>query len=132
MKFDLENLNPGVFFEFGDDDKGGVTIRLANGEILDKINTQCQKKKIEFKKGQRFEVIESNEELRSKMLWDYVIVGWEGIVDSEDKEIKCTKENKVLLMKSSPKFSTFVGACVEKLSEDTENFNEVLEKNLLT
>jgi len=42
MKFDLENLNPGVFFPFDEDDsedgKGGIEIRLANSKKLDEIN----------------------------------------------------------------------------------------------
>jgi len=132
MRLDLENLNPGVFFPFDEDgdDKSGVTIRLANGETLDKINKKCSKKKVEFRRGQRHEIVEENEELRSQMLWEYVIVDWKGLIDDKTGgEIPCTKENKSKFMRGSVKFSGFIGECVEKLTEDTEGYQEDLEKN---
>ena len=131
MKFDLTELNPGVFFSFdeNEDGEGGVTIRLANGKILDEINKACIKKKVEFRRGQRHEVIIDNDELRSKMLWEYVIIDWKGLYDQDGKEIACTKENKVMLMQGSVKFSSFIGNCVEKLTEETEAYEGNLEKN---
>ena len=133
MKLNLENLNPGVFFPFDEDDeesKDGVTIRLANGDILDQINKKCTKKKVEFRRGQRYEVIEEDEDRRSTLLWDYVILDWKGLQDDKTGEdIPCTKENKVRLMKGSVKFASFVGNIVEKLTEDTDLYNEELEKN---
>ena len=132
MKFDLNELNPGAFFSFDEyegEDGGGVTIRLANGKTLDEINKACIKKKVEFRRGQRHEVIIDNDELRSKMLWEYVIIDWKGLYDQDGKEIPCTKENKVMLMQGSVKFSSFIGNCVEKLTEETEAYEGNLEKN---
>jgi len=133
MKLNLENLNPGVFFPFDEDDeesKDGVTIRLANGDILDQINKKCTKKTVQFRRGQRHEVIEEDEDRRSILLWDYVILGWSGLVDDKTgDDIPCTKDNKVLLMKGSVKFASFIGNAVEKLTEDSDLYNEVLEKN---
>ena len=131
MKFDLNELNPGVFFSFdeNEDGEGGVTIRLANGKTLDEINKACIKKKVEFRRGQRHEVIIDNDELRSKMLWEYVIIDWKGLYDQDGKEIPCTKENKIMLMQGSVKFSSFIGNCVEKLTEETEAYEGNLEKN---
>ncbi len=128
MKFNLEDLNPGVFFPFEDEDNG-VTIRLANGEIIDEIEKKCTKKKVVFRKGQRHEVIEENKSMRSEMLWDYVIVGWDGVEDSNGNAIPCTTKNKIMLMRGSVKFSAFIGNCVEQLSEDVEVYEEELEKN---
>jgi len=130
MKFDLENLNPGVFFPFDEDDgSGGVTIRLASAEALSKIEKACVKKKVEYRKGQRFEVFSEDRKKRSDMIWDYVIVGWEGVTDLEDKEIQCTPENKALLMGKSTKFSSFVTKCLEKLTDEITDIEEELEKN---
>ncbi len=133
MRVDTENLNPGVFFPFDeeedDETPGGVTIRLANGEVLDTINKKCTKKRVEFRRGQRFEVIDEDEARRSELLWDYVIMDWRGLDDSEGVPIPCTKENKVNLMRGSVKIATFVGNCVEKLTEDSELYDEELEKN---
>ena len=133
MKLDLDNLNPGVFFPFDEDgdDKSGVTIRLANGETLDEINKKCTKKKEVFRRGVRNEVITDNEELRSQMLWEYVIIDWNGLIDDKTgDEIPCTEENKTKIMRGSVMFSSFIGECVEKLTADTESYQEDLEKNL--
>jgi len=128
MKFNLENLNPGTFFPF-EDGEGGVTVRVANGSALDEINKKCIKKKFEFRRGQRIEIIDENTELKSSMLWDYVIVDWKGVFDSTDTVIPCNKETKELLMKGSVVFSSFIGECIEKLTEMEESYNEDLEKN---
>lgn len=128
MKFDLENLNPGVFFPF-EDSEGGITIRLASGEALNDIDKKCVKKKVEYRKGQRYEVVNVNDEKRSTLLWDYVIVDWEGVTDLEGNPIPCTQENKHRLMIGSTRFSNFVSKCVENLAEDIEEIEEELEKN---
>jgi len=130
MKFDLENLNPGTFFPFPEEDgEGGVTIRLASGDELTKIEKACVKKKFEYKKNQRFEVIEEDDQKRSKMLWDYVICDWEGITDMNGNEIPCNTANKIKLMQNSTKFSTFVGECISVLTEQMDEYRGELEKN---
>ena len=131
MKFNLDNLNPGAFFPFeGDGDEGGVTIRLANGKIIAEIDKKCTKKSVKYYRGQRHEVVDDNEELRSQMLWEYVIVDWKGLEDQEGNQIPCTKENKIKLMQGSVKFSSFIGSCVEQLTVDSDMHDEELEKNL--
>ena len=133
MKFNLDDLNPGAFFPFEDneesDDKGGVTVRLANGKIIANIDKKCTKKSVKYHRNQRHEVIEEDDELRSQMLWDYVITDWVGLEDNEGQEIPCTKENKIKLMQGSVKFSGFVGNCVEQLTADSDMYDEKLEKN---
>lgn len=130
MKFDLENLNPGTFFPFPEEDgEGGVTIRLASGDELSRIEKACVKKKYEYKKNQRFEVIDEDEIKRSRMLWDYVIVSWEGLTDTEGKPIPCIMENKVKLMQNSTKFSTFVSECISVLTDQMDTYRDSLEKN---
>jgi len=130
MKFDLDNLNPGVFFPFEDDDEnGGVEIRVANAGSMEIINKETTKKKVEWRKNQRVEYDIVDEDKRSSMLWDYVIVGWKNINDSDGDPIECTTENKIKLMKESPQFSMFVGSCIETLSDEAETRSEELEKN---
>lgn len=131
MKFNLEELNPGTFFPFSDGTEGGVTIRLANADILAEIEKKTVKKKFEWKRNQRYEVIEEDTVKRSAMLWDYVIADWSGVTDMQDNPIPCTAQNKALLMQNSTVFSTFVGKCVSILNERIEEYEEELEKNLL-
>jgi len=60
-----------------------------------------------------------NEELFSKLLWDYVIVGWEGFT-VKGVEFPCTAENKLLAVRNDPKFSSFVTNSLQKLNEVEE------------
>lgn len=133
MRIDTENLNPGVFFPFteeeDDDDPGGITIRLANGEVLDAINKKCTKKRVEFRRGQRFEVIDEDDKRRSELLWDYVIIDWKGLDDMDGNPIPCTKDSKISLMRRSVRVAAFVGNCIEKLTDESELYEEALEKN---
>jgi len=128
MKFDLDNLNPGTFFEFEDDD-GGVTIRLANSDAMREIDKATVKKKISFHRGQRYEVDVVDEALRSNMIWDYIIIDWENVTDSNGVDIPCTFENKAKLMRESVKFSSFIASCVEQLTDNMSLYEEELEKN---
>lgn len=130
MKFNLENLNPGVFFPFeDDDDEGGITIRLANSDVMRDIDKKTVKKKVQFRRGQRFEVDDTDEEKRSDMIWEYVIVDWKGVFDESGEEIPCTTENKLKLMRESVQFANFVANAIEQLTESTAGYEEELEKN---
>jgi len=131
MKFDLDNLNPGVFFPFEDDDdeKGGVEIRVANAGTMEIINKETTKKKVEWRRNQRVEYDVVDEDKRSRMLWDYVIISWKNVDDNNGNPIPCTTENKIKLMKESPIFSGFVGNCIDTLTAESETRDEELEKN---
>jgi hypothetical protein len=130
MKFNLEDLNPGVFFSFKDDEEGGgVTLRLSTAAVIEEITKKCSKKRVEFKRGQRFEVIDEDIDKKDSMLWDYVIMDWKGICDEKGDPIPCNSDNKKLLMRNSVQFSSFVGACLDILNDDAEKYKETLEKN---
>jgi hypothetical protein len=62
--------------------------------------------------------------------WDYVIQGLEGFADKKTgKEIACTRENKIKLMKL-PVFDRFVARCLQLLSSSGVEEQEI--KNSLT
>lgn len=133
MKFDLDDLNPAVWFDLPDDDDGGrVQVRTCAGGDLEQIIKETTKKRVEYKRGQRYEYIESDDEKHQRLLWDFCIVDWENIYDAKGKKIPCTIENKLLLMKHSIPFATFVGECLEKLNTDTLAMKTVAEKNSST
>lgn len=131
MQFDLENLNPGTKFFFDEDDekKGSVTLRVCAGDDLRAIRKQSSKKKVEYRRGQRIEYPDTNEEVENALLWDFCIVAWEGVLDSKNVSIPCTKENKTLLMGKSPVFSKFVGDKLSVLADIEDEEKEKLEKN---
>ena len=132
MRLNLDDLNPGTFFPFDefDNDSGGVTIRLANGEKMEEINKKTTKKKAEYRRHVRHEYVVEDEKKRSELLWDYVIIDWKGLIeDKNGVEIPCTTENKIRIMRGSVKFSNFVSLCIEALTTETESIEEGLEKN---
>ena len=55
-------------------------------------------------------------------------MNWDGVYDQDDNSIPCTDENKIKLMRGSVQFSSFVGNCIEKLTEDSSAYEEELEK----
>lgn len=131
MKFDLNELNPGAWFDIveGKPKEGRICLRVANGEALEEIRARTIKKKVEYKKGQRFEAEEVNGKLQSELLWDYTIVGWENLADAGGKAIPCTKANKAKLMRGSLVFQRIVADCLDKLNDDLLEQQESEEKN---
>lgn len=128
MQFDLENLNPGTWFDFPDSD-ARVCLRVCAGDDLDEIHKQSRKRIVEYKKGQRYEFVKTDEALETDLLYDFGIMAWENINDAEGNAIECTKENKLLLMGKSVVFASFMVKSVEKLEKIEAEHEEETEKN---
>jgi hypothetical protein len=123
--FNLKNLNPGTWFDFKDG--GRVCLRVCAGGDLRTIRKQTVTIKKEWKDGKRVIDEDVNTDLQNELIWDFCIVDWEKFFDVEKKPIPCTKENKLLLMDKSIKFSSFIGDCLLKLA--TANDEAQSEKN---
>ncbi len=121
MKFDLDNLNPGVMFET--EGGGKVWLRVCAGDDFRKIRKQTTKKKVEFRNNQRYEYEVVDEELQSRLLWDFCIVNWDGFYDGENHVIPCNIETKNLLMGQSLAFSRFVLDKIDVLTQNAEAGN---------
>jgi len=131
MKFNMDNLNPPAWFDHPQDDEARICLRVASALDLEKIRKQTVKKRVEYKRGQRFEVDHVDEELQTELTWKLCIIDWEGLYDHEDNPIPCTDENKVLLIRNSPQFSKWVVDCLDLLNEDNVERSESAEKNSL-
>lgn len=129
MKFDLDDLNPPVWFEMPGDSGGKLAVRVCAGEDLERIRKKTVKKRSEYRRGQRFEFTETDEAKENELIWDHCIVDWSGLLDKNDKKIKCSTENKILLMRKSAFFSGFLAKCLETLSQDMAGHIESAEKN---
>ena len=136
MQIDLKNLNPGVVFYFDEDDKKGghVILRVLYGAKLEVLTNQCRQKRVEVKGSPptRFEYLDfkkNGEDKEFELTWDYCIMKWENVIDANGVQIECTPENKVLLMRESPKFSSFVMDCVAKVNIANRVQSEDLEGN---
>lgn len=125
--FNLEDLNPGVLFDM--EGGGKVRLRVCAGDDFRNIRKQTLKKKVEYKNGQRHSYEEIDEDLENKLLWDFCIIDWENFFDGSGNPIPCTKENKVLLMGKSIKFSRFVLDSLNKLAEINSEQAEAESKN---
>lgn len=131
MQIDLNNLNPGVFFPFDPTikDSGGVTLRPCDGEALRKIEKKITTKRTEFRRGRAYDVVKTNDELRDDLIWDFSIVSWEKLLDTDGKEIPCDLKHKRALMLGSVWFAGFVGECMEQLNKASSELRELQEKN---
>jgi len=145
MPFDIQNLNPGEWFEYpGETDPPErVKIRLPEQSVIKQIDAETIKKEVEHiqprkKNGKidrrqglqriEYEVI-IDEQKREELLIDHIITDWE-IKTPDGKDIPCTKENKTKMMFGSVEFNNFVNECLEILSGEKEQRNKDLEKNL--
>jgi hypothetical protein len=110
-----------------------VNLRLATLEAIKDIRKQTVRKKVDYKKvegtASRFEFDETDDEKQSKMLWDFCIVGWEGIKDKDGNDVPCNQDMKYYLMNRSALFQTFVSKCMKTLNEVEEERQKELEKN---
>lgn len=151
MRFDLENT-AGEWFRFfesevkenGDvkyldpaGDAGKVCLRIADPEILEKIQAQTRKRIIEYVYNPKtremnrikdFDQTPIQEKLERELLWDHVIVDWENLLDVKNQKIPCTLENKMRLM-NNPQFARFIGRCLQLISGAMAESKEVSEKN---
>ena len=133
-KFSLKDPNPGVWFKFNDEDpeSGEICIRPVNAEKRAEIQKRTVKRKVEYKHGQRFEYVETDDDKFSEMLWDYVISDWTRLEDDDGKPIQCNTENKLFLMMNNVGFSQFVAVCTEKVNKGIEERFKATEKNSLS
>lgn len=132
MKFDISgDLNPGAWFDIVEDkpEEGRLCLRIIPEGELKKIADQTTKKKVEYKKGQRFEVLNTNDDKYDELFWDYVIEDWETIQDAVGNDIPCNAKNKVALVTGSIDFKRAIDRCLERLKREIEDRNKAIEKN---
>lgn len=131
MKFNLDDLNPAAWFDHPTEN-GRIQVRALSVEELQKINKKTTRTKIEYRRGQRFEVEIVDQEENQNLTWDYCITDWENILDQDENPMPCTLENKKLLMRKAPKFAGWVTDCLNQLGEDNSQRQEEAEKNSLS
>ena len=131
MKFSTEN--PGTWFYFNDDneDDGGICMRVLSLAETTTLDKRFKKVKVEYKRGNRFEVEKVDDVGYDKAMWDVVILDWKEVCDGEGKPLECTKENKYMLMQGSVAFATFITEKTEVLSKMSILDSEDAAKNSL-
>lgn len=123
--FNLNELNPGTWFDI--DGGGKICLRVCGSDKLREIRKQTVKKKSEYKKGGRFEFDVIDEDLQSKLIWDFCIVAWENLFDANGQQIPCNSDTKNALMGQSPAFSKIVTDAMKKLTDMESDEEEETE-----
>ena len=120
--FSVNDPNPGAWFKFDerDPDSGEILIRAMNQVKRSEVQRKCVKNKTEYKHGQRFEFTNTDDDLFSEMLWDYVIVDWNNLEDDDGKPLVCDRKTKLKLMLENVGFSQFVSNCLSILTREEE------------
>ena len=128
--FDLEE-KPATWFDM--EGGGRVQLKTLTAHGWKAIREQSVKVVPEYRKldgkWERFEVEKKDDDLQNELFWDAVIVSWENLLDGKGQVIPCTAENKTLLMLTQPKFSRFIGECIDVLTKDETSRAEASEKN---
>lgn len=129
MPVNLKDLNPSVRFHYPDDDgEEWIELRTMPMNELRNLRKKAVTRKAEYHKGRRYDYEDVDENLMFETLWDYQISDWY-IFDSDGKEVKCNKENKLLLMDNCREFFDFVTDCMDKIDKDNIERREIEEKN---
>ncbi len=144
MNFDIDKQTAGEWFPFfgsevledgtiryflPNQEAGKFQIRQATVEILDIIKKETQgTRRVDFVPNPKtrqmervvsFDQTPEQEKKEREMLWDYIIMGWEGIKDGKENEIAVTTENKMKLL-NIPVFMRFLSRCLEILGGQSE------------
>jgi len=152
MRFDLSGETQGEWFKFfqtiikedGEkeylppaEDAGSVCLRIAPVDVIEEIRTKTRKhvKAIVLntasKAMERIEYDDQTPEQRkeeNRLVMDYAIQDWTGILDKDGNEIPCTSENKQKLM-AIPQFARFVGRCLQLIIGANAVSEEAATKN---
>jgi len=144
--FDSEELNPPTRFYYyhnGKKTDQWIELRLASDEdnknifrsigVKEKVNNIYNPKTRQMDRQTYFDTNEEQMDRYNEAMWDFSIVDWY-LVKRDRKEetedsIPCTRENKILYMRKSPKFSSWVASCLEKLRETLSEVGEAESKN---
>jgi hypothetical protein len=124
----------GVWFDM--EGGGRVKIKALSPKTYQRISKATMKKKpIALKVDGAgppvlFDQEIIDEDLRSSLIHDAIIVDWEGFTDENKKAIPCTPENKTeLMLMDSGVFRDFVNEKVTFLNESLAKKEKAKEKN---
>ena len=132
MELDVENA--GTWFPWHD---SRVCLRVCPASKLREFKKAAGAKPVseivfEPKSRQAQKIVSEkigDEDMFSRLLWDYVIVGWEGFT-AKGVEFPCTAENKNLAINNDAKFASFVTKHLRDLGEIEEAEEAAASKNL--
>ncbi|NOR27608.1 MAG: hypothetical protein GQ540_03655 [Lutibacter sp.] len=133
MPFDIENLNESVRYYWGKEKKEYVNLRLVPDPEMNNFRKETgiksKAKHIINPMSKRMERVDdlniSSDALMAfnELVFDYQIESWY-LITNEDQSIECNLDNKKKMMYGSPKFSTWISKCMEKLEKASLEIEE--------
>ena len=131
MRFDLADLNPGIWFAVDEKqpELGRICLRALNTKKREELLKQFTTKTTKYKHGKLQAVEDVDWQAYHRAMWDYCITDWEYIEDTNGMAIPCSTENKQLLVEESPAFQRVVSAMLDNLNEYEMERTEAAEKN---
>jgi len=112
-------------FYFDDSKESGIELRVITQEEQRAAYDELVVEEIDFARDPELNRLVKvrtpkfvNKELEEWII-DRTIVNWFGIF-IDDKELECTKENKLMLMRDYEAFSEFYESSMQTLKEDAE------------
>jgi len=122
---------PAVWFDYPAG--GRVLLRPPMPEKLREIRKMSTTKKADIRKVdgvyQRFAYDDVDDDLQNELLWDHIIVDWDGMVDGKGESVPCTKENKIRAMYRDQDFNGFFSMSLTALIALDSESRDASEKN---
>jgi len=105
-------------------------LRALDRRAIQELRKKAIKKKYIATPAGRQVVEDVDDELFDSLVFDYIIVDWEDIIDDEGKKLPCTKENKLMVVNSVPNLSNWLLDEAMALFETLSRQKEEELKNL--
>jgi hypothetical protein len=125
--FKSENQGTWFFYNPKKEKDGGVCLRELSTDEHTRIEKITTRKRKKFKGGQPYDDVQVDEELASKLRWDYCIVDWSK-TELDGQELECNSDNKVKMMKVID-FVKFVVNNLDTLVDSNKSLEEARVKN---
>ena len=133
-----EGLNPARRFNWDEEGNEWVEVILASDSdvrncfkkagIKEKVFLETDRKTRQMQRFREFAPTDEERDRFDEELWDFTIARWY-LVKPDGSEITCTRENKILMMRGSIKFSNWINDSLDIMREDIKVYKQELEKN---
>ena len=125
----FNSSNPGQWYYFDESNPelGGVCLRELSAHEMTRIQKITVKERRKVISGKVVQVQDENTELSNRLTWDYCITDWKN-VQLDGKDLECTTENKVKMMKCID-FAKFISECLSNLVSTNRTLEEARLKN---
>jgi len=125
--FSSANSGQWYYFDEANPELGGVCLRELSTDEATRIEKLTVKHKRKVVRGNVVDTKVEDTERANRLIWDYCITDWQN-VQLDGRDLDCTRENKVKMMKCVD-FAKFVGEALVDLVDTNRTLEEARRKN---